>query len=77
MRTADWRYIRYANGDEELYDHRTDQYEWKNLAQDPAYAGRIKELAGFLPKSNAKATPPVKKSKPTGKKGKSKSQKKK
>lgn len=24
VRSADWRYIRYANGDEELYDHRTD-----------------------------------------------------
>ena len=27
-----WRYIRYQNGDEELYDISKDQYEWTNLA---------------------------------------------
>ncbi|MGK0254848.1 MAG: arylsulfatase A-like enzyme [Mariniflexile sp.] len=31
-RTKDWRYIRYSNGQEELYDHTTDAYEWHNLA---------------------------------------------
>lgn len=28
-----WRYIRYANGDEELYDISKDPYEWNNLAE--------------------------------------------
>lgn len=31
-RTLNWRYIRYWNGDEELYDHREDPYEWQNIA---------------------------------------------
>ena len=32
LRTERWRYIRYADGSEELYDHRTDPNEWDNLA---------------------------------------------
>jgi iduronate 2-sulfatase len=31
-RTRDWRYIRYLNGQEELYDLLNDPYEWENLA---------------------------------------------
>ena len=53
VRTPDWRYIKYANGDEELYDDAHDPYEWKNLASDPAYSSRKAELAKFLPTSNA------------------------
>lgn len=30
-----WRYIRYADGSEELDDHNTDRIEWNNLAGDP------------------------------------------
>ncbi len=32
LRTQRWRYIRYASGEEELYDHRTDPDEFDNLA---------------------------------------------
>lgn len=32
VRSEDWRYIRYSDGSEELYDHRTDPNEWTNLA---------------------------------------------
>ncbi|MHC4250020.1 MAG: sulfatase [Planctomycetota bacterium] len=35
VRTERWRYIRYNNGAEELYDHSTDPNEWTNLAQAP------------------------------------------
>jgi arylsulfatase A-like enzyme len=35
VRSERWRYIRYADGTEELYDHRNDPHEWKNLAFDP------------------------------------------
>ena len=31
-RTQNWRYIRYGNGQEELYNHKKDPYEWHNLA---------------------------------------------
>ncbi|MEW6997842.1 sulfatase [Colwelliaceae bacterium BS250] len=36
-RTKDWRYIRYKDGQEELYDHRSDPYEWHNLALNKEY----------------------------------------
>jgi arylsulfatase A-like enzyme len=32
IRDARYRYIRYRNGEEELYDHETDPYEWTNVA---------------------------------------------
>ncbi|WP_242091723.1 sulfatase [Aestuariivivens sediminicola] len=36
-RTQNWRYIRYGNGQEELYDHKNDPYEWENLALNEAF----------------------------------------
>ena len=38
VRTDRWRYIRYSDGSEELYDHDSDPMEWKNLAYDAAHA---------------------------------------
>jgi arylsulfatase A-like enzyme len=32
LRTDRWRYIRYADGSEELYDHDVDPNEWDNLS---------------------------------------------
>jgi len=32
LRTRHWRYVRYSDGKEELYDHRTDPNEFTNLA---------------------------------------------
>jgi arylsulfatase A-like enzyme len=52
VRTEGWRYIRYANGDEELYDETNDPYEWTNLAGDPAHANKKTELARYLPQSD-------------------------
>ena len=49
VRSEGWRYIRYANGDEELYDETADPYEWTNLADDPACAARKAELAKHVP----------------------------
>jgi arylsulfatase A-like enzyme len=43
-RTRDWRYIRYRNGKEELYDHTKDPYEWNNLVMDERYDDKRKEL---------------------------------
>ncbi|MHC4241592.1 MAG: sulfatase [Planctomycetota bacterium] len=44
-----WRYIRYANGDEELYDHEKDPEEWNNLAEQPEYTLVKKNLSRWLP----------------------------
>ncbi|MEY4688614.1 MAG: hypothetical protein RIR76_2637 [Verrucomicrobiota bacterium] len=53
VRSEGWRYIRYANGDEELYDETRDPNEWTNLAAKPEFAARKAELAKSLPKTNA------------------------
>jgi arylsulfatase A-like enzyme len=64
VRTDRWRYIRYADGSEELYDHRNDEYEWTNLADKPEHADLKAELAKHLPKNNLPA--------PVGRDGKKK-----
>lgn len=38
VRTADWSYLWYGDGFEELYDLRNDPEEWTNLATDTAHA---------------------------------------
>jgi arylsulfatase A-like enzyme len=52
VRTDKWRYIRYADGSEELYDHDKDPMEWTNLARDKQYDAVKAELAKGLPKQN-------------------------
>jgi hypothetical protein len=49
VRVDQWRYIRYADGSEELYDHSNDEYEWNNLAKNEAFAKIKTELAQRLP----------------------------
>ena len=44
QRYKDWRYVRYANGREELYHTAKDPHEWHNLASKPEHADR---LAGY------------------------------
>jgi hypothetical protein len=58
LSTEDWRYIRYANGDEELYDCVADRYEWTNLAARPEYHARLKELQAITPKELAATVAP-------------------
>jgi arylsulfatase A-like enzyme len=53
VRSERWRYIRYADGTEELYDHDVDPLEWKNLAKDQKYNDVKKQLTKWLPKKNA------------------------
>jgi arylsulfatase A-like enzyme len=56
VRTERWRYIRYAGGDEELYDHQLDPFEWTNLAQPKSGQRDVaKTLAKFLPQMNRPA----------------------
>jgi len=44
VRTRDFRYTRYNNGFEELYDHRKDPYEWDNVAGKAEFESTRKEL---------------------------------
>lgn len=57
VRTERWRYIRYADGSEELYDRERDPNEWRNLAADPRHGTVKRELAAWLPRSNAAPLP--------------------
>ncbi len=57
IRSRDWRYIRYADGSEELYDMKNDPHEFTNLVKDPAYEEQKKELAAWLPGSDAEPAP--------------------
>jgi len=52
VRSEGWRYIRYADGGEELYDEARDPYEWTNLASKPEAAAQKDELGKWLPKEN-------------------------
>ncbi len=54
-----YRYIRYADGGEELYDHEKDPKEWTNLAGDPALAAVRERLAGYFPKQWTSAARPA------------------
>ena len=49
IRTQHWRYIRYEDGSEELYDHRVDPNEWANLAANSKFSETKKRLAKFIP----------------------------
>jgi choline-sulfatase len=57
VRTEHWRYIRYADGSEELYDYPNDPNEWTNLVADAKFAATREELARWLPKSPAPPAP--------------------
>jgi len=53
VRSERYRYIRYYNGNEELYDHERDPGEWANLATNPAYDEIKVGLAKWMPVSEA------------------------
>ena len=49
VRSESWRYIRYENGEEELYDEQADPHEWINLASHKKYRQVKADLAKWLP----------------------------
>ena len=55
--TERWRYIRYADGSEELYDHDADPHEWTNLAAESRLDEVKRDLARRLPERNAPDAP--------------------
>lgn len=54
VRTDRWRYIRYADGTEELYDHEHDPHEWTNVVRSRRNVAD--ELKRWIPQHEA---PPV------------------
>ncbi len=53
VRSERWRYIRYNDGAEELYDCDNDPHEWTNLAEDPKFDSIKQKLAKWLAPSDA------------------------
>ena len=48
-----YKYIRYSDGSEELYDVRQDPNEWTNLAGLDGYEAVKQELGSYMPAENA------------------------
>lgn len=57
IRLRNWRYIRYDDGSEELYNLENDPHEWTNLIKDPEFETIKTELIKYLPEVNAKSIP--------------------
>jgi len=57
IRSKRWRYIKYSDGSEELYDHDNDELEWSNLAGDKQYDDAKHNLAQWLPEINRERSP--------------------
>lgn len=57
VRSERWRYIQYADGTEELYDHTVDPNEWTNLATNANYDAIKKRLGLWLPEEEVPAWP--------------------
>jgi N-acetylglucosamine-6-sulfatase len=48
LRAGSWKYVRYENGEQELYDLDSDPHELDNLAASPAHSGGLTELSARL-----------------------------
>lgn len=57
IRSERWRYIRYADGTEELYDHEQDPNEWTNLAGQSAFASVLAAHRQWLPRIDLPPAP--------------------
>ncbi len=55
VRDDRFRYIRYPDGSEELYDHDSDPHEWENVATASAHAAAKQRLAEGVPQQLATA----------------------
>lgn len=53
VRDDRYRYIRYSDGSEELYDHQSDPNEWNNLAQYAEYDELKQQLRALIPLERA------------------------
>ncbi len=57
VRDERWRYTRYNDGAEELFDEPADKNEFHNLAGIPAHQATKQRLARYMPAVSAKPTP--------------------
>jgi len=57
VRSQKWRYIRYHDGSEELYNRENDPHEWYNLAADEQYSQVLEEHRRWIPEKYAEPVP--------------------
>lgn len=57
VRTENWRYIKYWDRTEELYNVKKDPFEWDNLAGNIEYAKIKEKHAKWIPEKFADAVP--------------------
>lgn len=57
VRSKHWRYIRYADGSEELYNMRSDPNEWTNLAGLALHQDVLEEHRRWLPRIDRPSAP--------------------
>ncbi|MBL8209129.1 MAG: sulfatase [Bryobacterales bacterium] len=57
VRTERWRYIRYSDGTEELYDREADPNEYRNIAGQAQYDKLKADLRQYMPKTSVPAVP--------------------
>ncbi len=57
VRDAHWRYIRYHDGTEELYDRDKDPNEWTNIANESQAQKAKKRLMAYIPPTDAPDVP--------------------
>ncbi|WP_281990625.1 sulfatase [Aquimarina aggregata] len=57
IRSEHWRYIKYSNNSEELYNHKNDPYEFENIAALPEMKFVKEKLKSYLPKTNTPSLP--------------------
>ena len=57
VRTADWRYIRYADGSRSSTTARADPNEWTNLAKDPEYRATDPGAVGVAAQGRSDSRP--------------------
>ena len=69
LRSEHWRYIRYRDGTEELYNEDDDPLEWRNVASEAKYAHVKEGLSKWLPKVIVEDAPRVKRRRKRKKRG--------
>jgi len=57
VRDKRWRYTRYHDGSEELFDEVADKNEFHNIAANPGYSAVKQKLARYMPANSATPVP--------------------
>lgn len=59
VRSEAWRYMRYADGSEELYNMLHDPHEWTNVVGNTTFDAVVQEHRQWLPKVDRPPAPGI------------------